>query len=386
MLNYARKSKYLNVKYLESLDYKAPFFLFDLKKIDENYRVLKKHLSNFTIFYAVKANSEPEIIDRLNKLGSSFEIASINELKLLKKVGVDVNNVIYSNPIKPWQMIEKTFKEGVYRYSFDSVVELQKLAKYAPGSSVYLRFIVNDQGSRFPLSRKFGADPQDIIPLMSMARDLGLVPYGLTFHVGSQSLNPKTWELAIKMAGEAMRELKQEDIEIKMLDIGGGFPADYGEDTPSISYIGQIINKAVEKYLPYKPKLIAEPGRSMVATSGVLVTSVIGRVERGGKNWLHMDVGAFNGMMETLETSNQFKYPISRLRKSNFKTKEARFTVTGPTCDSQDTMFYDIKLPHDTMVDDRICIFSAGAYTTTYASHFNGFEPPKRFFLGQEVK
>lgn len=380
MLKYAKKSKYLNVKYIERLEYITPYFLFDLKKIDSNYNALKKHLTNFTIFYAVKANSEPEIIHRLAKLGSNFEIASINELKMLKKAGISTDKIMYSNPVKPWPMIEQSFKMGINKFSFDSVVELQKIAKYAPGSSVYLRFSVSDQGSRFPLSKKFGADPQDILPLMAMARDLGLKPYGLTFHVGSQSLNPKTWELAIKMAGEAMRELERENIKIEMLDIGGGFPANYGTDEPSWAYIGQIIQKAIKKYLPYRVFLAAEPGRAIVADAAVLVTSVIGRAERGGQDWLHMDVGAFNGMMETLETGNRFKYPISRVRSAGARSKKSNFTLTGPTCDSQDTMFNEIILPNDTMVDDRICIFSAGAYTTTYASHFNGFEPPKRYF------
>lgn len=382
MLNNARKSKFLNVKYLERLDYETPFFLFDLQKIDINYKALKKHLSNFTIFYALKANSEPEIVKKLAELGANFEIASYKELLILKKAGVPIDRIMYSNPVKPWKMIQKCFKLGLNRFSFDSVFELQKLAQYAPGSKVYLRFSVNDQGSRFPLSKKFGAEPQDILPLMSMARDLGLQTYGLTFHVGSQSLNPKTWELAIKMSGEAMRELRREGIEIEMLDVGGGFPADYGTESPSWAHIGQIIQKAIKKYLPYDVKLVAEPGRALVADAGALVTSVIGRAERGGSNWLYLDVGAFNGMIETLETNNQMKYPVLRLRPAKPRAQKSNFTLTGPTCDSQDTMFYEMPLPHDTMVDDRLCIASTGAYTITYASSFNGFDPPKVIIRG----
>lgn len=374
----ARNNLTLSVESLESLKFRTPYFLFDLKKVEENYANLKKHLKNFTIFYAVKANSEPEIIRRLAKNGCNFEIASVGELKLLQKNNVNAADILYSNPIKPWQMIRSAYKQGVYRFAFDSVVELQKLAKYAPGASVYLRFMVNDQGSRFPLSKKFGAEPQDIVPLLTLARDLGLTPYGLTFHVGSQSLNPKTWELAIKMAGEAMRELKEKDIALSMLDIGGGFPASYGEDEPSLSHIGQVITAAVARFLPYKVRLFAEPGRSMVADTGVLVTSVTCRAERGGRNWLYLDVGAFNGMMETLETNNQFRYPVKVIGRS---AASNLFTLTGPTCDTQDTLFYDLRLPRDVMLDDRIAIFSAGAYTTTYASHFNGFGPPKVYFL-----
>lgn len=371
---------------LNRLEYETPYFLLDLAQVEHNYKMLSAALRKAQLFYAVKANSEPTLLRRLADLGSNFEVASFNELQILLRLGVTVDRVIYSNPVKPPLHIKRAFEKGLHRFAFDSSYELEKIAANAPGASVYLRFVVNDKDSTFPLSKKFGAEPQDALALMQYARTLGLVPYGLTFHVGSQSLNPRTWESAIIAAGNVMREMEQHDIRIDMLDLGGGFPANYGFETPSMTAIGMVINRAVKQYLPYKVALFAEPGRALAADTCALVASVIGKAERGSKTWLYLDVGAFNGMMETLETGNRFHYPIETSTSSNKHEDPGElglFTLTGPTCDTQDTMFYDLQLPKNISIGDCIYIFSAGAYTSTYASSFNGFGPPKTYYLQQ---
>lgn len=361
--------------------HQTPFFLIDLSKVEEAYRQLQTALRDAELFYALKANAEPQIIKRLAKLGAHFEIASVNELHLLLSLGVKAKDVNYSNPVKPWQQIKEAYHLGLRKFAFDSVGELEKLAQYAPGASVYLRFRVSDKGSTFPLSKKFGAETYNIKPLMKMAGELGLKPFGLTFHVGSQSHDPYRWDLAIQAAGEIMTELQAEGIKLTTLNIGGGFPANYGKGKPQLATIGRIVHSALKKYMPYSVQLAAEPGRAMVAEAGTLVTSVIGRTVRGRKHWLYLDVGAFSGMMETLETNNRFRYPITTSRRWTRHTKTTEFILTGPTCDPQDTMFYGVTLPFDLAVNDRLYIHSAGAYTIPYASTFNGFAIPEVFCI-----
>jgi ornithine decarboxylase len=370
-----------NKTLLAMAKHQTPFFLIDLTVIDQAYQRLHVALPEARICYALKANSEQKIIMRLAKLGAHFEIASVNELHLLLALGVSASHVIYSNPVKPWQHIKESFELGVRAFAFDSAGELDKLAQYAPGAEAYLRFRVSDKGSAFPLSKKFGAEAYNIKPLVHMAIERGLKLTGLAFHVGSQSHDPYRWAQAIQASGGIMRELQAEGITLKALNIGGGFPAHYGATEPSLETIGKVIRKAIKQYLPYKVDLIAEPGRALVAESATLVSSVIGRTVRGRKHWLYLDVSAFGGMMETLETSNRFVYPITSSLQVTPETRLASFTLTGPTCDPQDTMFYDVRLPYDISVNDKVYIHSAGAYTLPYASTFNGFPIPKVHYV-----
>jgi ornithine decarboxylase len=382
MISVKNRTNYFSQKYLNALEYRTPFFLYDLAKVAQNYGKFQSALKKAQIFYAVKANAEPALLHTLDNLGAGFEIASYNELRYLHQLGIKTNKIMYSNPVKPADQIKSAHELGVTKFAFDTIYELDKIAQNAPGTSVYLRFVVNDRDSTFPLSKKFGAEPQDAVSLMQYAQHLGLVPYGLTFHVGSQSINPRTWESAIQDAGDVMRQLEEQGIKIQMIDLGGGFPADYGEEIPSLVAIGMIINRAVKSYLPYQVTIAAEPGRAMVADTAVLVTSVMGKAERGNKNWLYLDVGAFNGMMESLETENNFRYPLTTSIDSETAGR-GTFTLTGPTCDTQDTLFYDIHLPRNLTIGDRVFIHSAGAYTSSYASSFNGFGPPKSYFVNK---
>ena len=232
---------------LATVKHSTPFFLVDLSKVTDAYKRLTEALPDTRLYYALKANAEPQIIKRLAHLGAYFEIASVNELRQLLELGVKARHINYSNPVKPWQQIKEAFELGVTKFAFDSVGELEKLAHYAPGSGVYLRFRVSDKGSTFPLSKKFGAETYNIIPLMRMARDLGLNPFGLTFHVGSQSHDPYRWQYAIEEAGEVMKELQAEGITLTTLNIGGGFPANYGKGEPALKTIGKIVHRAVKK-------------------------------------------------------------------------------------------------------------------------------------------
>jgi ornithine decarboxylase len=254
-------------------------------------------------------------------------------------------------------------------------MELNKISQCAPGSKVYLRLKVSDYGSVFPLSKKFGADETHAVALFGHATDLGLKPIGITFHVGSQSENPVTWENAIERTGVVIKLLKAAGFEIEMLDIGGGFPSKYVDETINFSTLAKTINNALSKHIPKNISLIAEPGRYIVADAAVMLTTVIGRLNRSGQNWLYLDVGVFQGLMESLEMDN-WKYPIFTLGDPT-PAMPHHFVITGPTCDAQDTIDIAVPLPADIDIGDKVCIGSTGAYTIVYGSNFNGFKTPK---------
>jgi ornithine decarboxylase len=372
----------LSPECLEVIDMPTPYLVTDLDTVADRHAAFTAALPGVRAFYAMKCNPSPEILSVLAGRGAGFEIASLGELRMLQRQGVEPADVLYSNPVKPPAHIAEAHAAGLWRFSFDSPNELTKIAQHAPGSAVYVRLCVDDRESVFPLSRKFGADPGDALDLMMLAQRLGLRPYGVTFHVGSQCGSPDAWRRAIGVAGELMSRLADEGIELGMLDLGGGFPARYVAEVPSIQAIADQINPALDE-LPYRPELIAaEPGRHLVAESAVMAAGVIGRERRGDENWLFADVGAYNGMMETLQTANGWHYPLWTSLSGHAEVPHLPFTVTGPSCDSSDTMFLNVLLPATIDVGDTLYIGSAGAYTLSYASAFNGFEPPTPLFVG----
>ncbi len=373
----------LHPRALAQVDVPTPYLLCDLGTIADRYRRLNETLPDVRVFYAMKCNSTQRVLQTLAALGSGFEVASVGELAMLQQIGVDPADVLFSNPIKPPAAIASAAAAGLWRFSFDSEGELRKLAEHAPGSAVYIRLRVDDSTSMFPLSRKFGAEAHEARALLSLARRLGLRPYGITFHVGSQCAATSTWRQAIAAVGRLMARLDDDGIRLEMLNIGGGFPARYGERIPSIEQIADAIWPAVEELLPYRPALLAaEPGRYLVAESSVLVASVLGREVRAGENWIYLDVGAYNGMMETQQTVNEWRFPLWTSRLDHASVAHLPFTVTGPSCDSSDTMFYGAALPSTIDIGDHLYIGTAGAYTLSYASTFNGFPVPTPLFVG----
>jgi ornithine decarboxylase len=368
---------------LAVVDAPTPYLVTDLDTVARRLAAFTAALPGVQPFYAMKCNSSPEILRTIAARGGGFEIASLGELRTLQALGVDPAGVLYSNPVKPTRHIAEAHRAGLWRFSFDSPNELRKLAEHAPGSAVYLRLRVDDSSSVFPLSRKFGAEPADARELMLLARRLGLRPYGVTFHVGSQCGSPAAWRTAIGLVGALMTELSADGIHLEMIDIGGGFPARYVTGAPSIEAIGAMVNPALDELLPYLPGVLAaEPGRHLVAESAVMAAGVIGREVRGGENWLFLDVGAYNGMMETVQTPDGWDYPLWTSLAGHAELPQLPFTVTGPSCDSSDTMFHGVRLPATVDVGDTLYIGSAGAYTLSYASAFNGFEPPTPLFIG----
>jgi ornithine decarboxylase len=316
-------------------------------------------------------------------MGGSFEVASLAELQMAETAGADPADLLFSNPVKAPAHIAAAAEAGLYRFAFDSAAELEKIAAHAPGASVFVRLRVDDDASLFPLSRKFGASAEAAGDLLLRAADLGLVPYGITFHVGSQCTNPMAWERAVEDCGAVLRRLARAGLRLEMLNLGGGLPARYTTPVPELSLITAVIGAALDR-LPYRPPLLAaEPGRYLVAESGVLAASVIGVDDgRGGERWVYLDVGGYNGMMEAVQTGGRWHFPLLTSRADHFQAAAVPTTVTGPSCDSSDTLFYGALLPGTLAVGDRVYIGTAGAYTTSYASSFNGFAPPGLLAVG----
>jgi ornithine decarboxylase len=351
---------------------RTPELVIDLDAVAEAYRSITSGLPGIAVHYATKCNPHPDVVRRLHGLGSRFEIASAAELELLESLGVAPAEVLYSNPVKPTAHIARAFRAGVWRFAFDSSDEIAKLAEVAPGAAVVVRLSSPRTRSDVPSEGKFGVDPEAAVALMRAARDRGLRPYGVAFHVGSQMLAPDAWSRPLRAVGWVMERLAEHDVRLSMVDLGGGFPARYAASPLPLAEYATVIRAGLAA-LPYRVEAVIEPGRAVVAEAGTLVASVIGTALRGGARWAHLDVGAFNGLMESLETGNRLRFPVWDSRDSAHRD---RFHLTGPTCDSQDTILFDVELSADLSVGDHVYLGSTGAYTTVYASTFNGFEVP----------
>ena len=375
------RSSRLSPAALGKLDHPTPYLLMDLDAVEGAYHAITDALPDVTIRYATKCNPDPRILRRLHTAGSAFEIASCSELQTLIGLGVRAEDVIFSSPVKPWEHIREAARAGVWRFAFDSTSELDKLAEHAPGAAVYVRLATGRPASTVPSEGKFGVGGGQAVELMRHARSLGLHPYGIAYHVGSQMADPTAWEDATRRAAAVLRALQARGITLRMLNIGGGFPARYADPVPDLADYGARIRRAVQRHLPYPIQLCAEPGRALVAEAGVLVATVIGTAERAGRSWVHLDVGAFNGMMETLLTQNRLIYPLADSRATD---ERCSYHVTGPTCDSQDTMFFGVSLSRGLVPGDQVYISTAGAYTTCYASTFNGFTAPTTHCLPEQ--
>lgn len=376
------QNKWISI--LKNLDYPTPFKITDLSILQNRVKTLKELLPRVEIFYATKSNSDRRVIEALDKLVAGYDIASLGEFNQLNQQGVDPSKMLYSNPVKVPEHIKKTYAHGVKFFAYDSLDEIKKLAKYAPGANCYLRVKVSDYGSKFPLSKKFGIDPLHAVAYVGMALDHGLKANGLTFHVGSQSENLHTWQVALETCGEIIKRLNSAGIKIDFLNIGGGFPATYTEKISSVKQVAKAINRSIDKYIPQGIRIVAEPGRFVSAEASVIVSSVIGREHRGSGEWLFLDMGVFQGLIEPLEI-RKWRYPIF----TNYGRKAAvfgqPFVLTGPTCDAYDTIGFDYMLPSNIKYGDKIYIGATGAYTNVYESTFNGFLPPKSYYIESDV-
>lgn len=353
----------------------TPFLLMDTELIRVKARRFKASMPRVHPHYAVKANPHPEVLKVLIEEQCSFEIASIAELELLRSLDVPAPQIFYSNPIKSREYLEIAAKTGVEWYVVDSVDELHKIISVKPDAKLYVRVETQNLGSDWPLTGKFGATLPECKSIIADAVELKADLAGVTFHVGSQCRNVDNWHVGIDNAKMVFDLMQEAGLTPRLLNIGGGYPVRHVKPIPSIEKIGERVNLAIAD-LPDSVRVIAEPGRYLVSDCAYLICRVVGTATRTGTRWIYLDGGVFGGLMETLEG---FQYEVYTDRDST----EIPCTVAGPTCDSLDVMMRDEMLPEDLKEGDYVYIPNAGAYTTAYASTFNGFPLPEVVVIGQ---
>lgn len=361
----------------------TPFLVIDTNYVKENYKKLRNSIKNVEIFYAVKANSHISILETLRDLGSSFDAASKGEIIKLMDLGISTKKISFGNTIKKESDIKFAWDNGVEYFAIDSEMEVEKIARNAPGAKVYGRLSMSSNDSDWPLSGKFGTDADHLIEILKYAKRKGLKPYGVSFHVGSQSYNKYKWKEAILNASEVFEKLHKEKIDLKMLNLGGGIPVKHTKPVPEVEEIGEIINESINEYLGWVKglRVLSEPGRSMVGNAGIIASRVLLRSRKGTQNWVFLDTGVFHGLMETIEN---FRYEIMVEGKENAETMN--MTLAGPTCDSVDTIYDEIELPINIEYNDIVYIMNTGAYTSEYATNFNGIEPIKVYTITELEK
>ena len=361
----------------------GPCLVLDLDIVRDNYLAFARAMPDTRIFYAVKANPAPEVLSLLADLGSSFDTASVPEIEMALAAGATPDRISYGNTIKKERDVARAHALGVDLFAVDSIEEVDKIARAAPGARVFCRILTDGKGAEWPLSRKFGCSVAMAEGVLIHADALGLKAYGVSFHVGSQQTRFKSWDEALRQAAKIFRTLGERGITLQMVNLGGGFPARYLKPVPGVKNYAQAIRISLGKHFGNAiPETIIEPGRGMVGDAGAIKAEVVlvaKKDESDRHRWVYLDIGKFGGLAETMEEA--IRYPILTSRDDDEK---APCVIAGPTCDSADVLYektpYD--LPVTLTVGDEVLIDKAGAYTTTYATvAFNGFAPLKSYVI-----
>jgi ornithine decarboxylase len=360
----------------------TPCLIVDLDVVEENYRTLEAALPEALIYYAIKANPAPAILTLVAGLGGSFDCASVPEIEMALAAGATPDRISYGNTIKKKADVARAFQLGVRLFAFDCEAELAKIGEVAPGSRVFCRILTSGEGAEWPLSRKFGCDLPMAKDLLRRARDFGVVPWGVSFHVGSQQKDPGQWDGPIAEVARLFRELEEEGVVLGMINLGGGFPTRYRTAILGPAVYGRAIHASLVRHFGNNmPVAIIEPGRGLVGDAGVIHTEVVlisRKSANDDKRWVYLDIGKFGGLAESMDEAIQ--YPIHSDRTGAAEP----VIIAGPTCDSADVIYErcDYRLPADLQIGDRLEIRSTGAYTTTYSAvAFNGFAPLASYYV-----
>ncbi|MFC1666478.1 type III PLP-dependent enzyme [Candidatus Omnitrophota bacterium] len=353
--------------------HRSPFMLIRKSVLEKQYRRFRKHLPDVMPYYAIKANPDPRIIKTFVKLGSGFDVASATEMKHVLRLGASSSKIIFANTIKSNEDIESARRRKVRLMTFDNESELYKLAKYCPNARVLVRIKVANEGSVVELSLKFGADSDQAFFLLRKAKALGLVPAGVSFHVGSQSTNVENYLQALELSANIFREAKKNGLPLKIMDIGGGFPIQHFDNEIGINFerMTSQIKKQMKELFDRNVKFIAEPGRFFAGPAGILVTQVIGRTFRNNKNYYYINDGIYGDFSGIV--FDHCRYEFKTLRRG----QKFLSALAGPTCDSLDTLSMNEEIP-ELYVGDVIYVKNIGAYSCASATPgFNGFPPAK---------
>ena len=355
----------------------TPLFIIDHNKIKKNYRIFKKNLPRVQCYYAVKANSDPEIIKTLFNEGSSFDVASYNEfvqiyeyLKHFEEKDKEFfiwDKIIFSNTIKDRETLRK-IKRYKPLVTYDNGDELKKIKEHCDTAGLVLRLKVPDTGSQVEMGSKFGAEPGDANNLIRQAFDAGLVVEGLSFHVGSQCTNFDNYTAALAITSDIFQDARKKGYNLKIVDIGGGFPVPYDAQVPKFEKLAKLINAECQRLFPEDIEIIAEPGRFLVATAAMLMTEIIGKARRGGKIFFYINDGVYHTFSGVV-----YDHWIPNFNSFRQGKKEV-CAVVGPTCDSFDKISLSVPLPGRLEIGDYLYTENIGAYSIASSTKFNGFD------------
>lgn len=363
-------------EYLDRAAPATPCLVIDLRTIRERYAELSAAMPGAALYYAVKAGPAPEVVALLVELGAHFDVASPPEIDLCLAQGARPDRISYGNTIKKRADIRYAYDRGVRLFTTDSEADLEAIAELAPGASVFCRVMLADTGSLTPFGHKFGCAPEMAADLLAKAPRLGLVPAGVSFHVGSQQLNPHAWDQGIAQAGEITAKLAAGGVELAMLNIGGGLPGSYTQVAPPLSEYAEAITSSLARHFERTPRLVMEPGRFLVSDAGLLRSQVV-LVSRKSivddHRWVYLDVGRYNGLAET-----ENEYITYLLATPGHGGERGPVHLAGPTCDGDDVIYQRnvYRMPLSLRAGDFVDFLSTGAYTASYSSiAFNGFAP-----------
>lgn len=360
----------------------SPIYIVSRSRIIENYRRLDRLLPAVHLFYAVKANPQPEILRLLCGAGADFDVASRGEILAAVAAGANPReNLIFADTVKDPKQIAYANSIGLDDFTFDNASEIRQIARHAPGTHVLVRLRVSNRGSLAHLSEKFGAPPGEAVDLLELARESGLAPRGVSFHVGSQCLDPGRYAEALELARGVFDRAAQRGIDLEMIDIGGGLPVSFDPEPIDLEPFCRRIVESYTRLFGSRVALVAEPGRAIVGDAAILVTRVISESVRDGRPWLYFDDGTYGSFLETLLYG--VRYPL----RTNTRGAVLPYVLAGPTCDSIDVFsrgagggIEPVALP-EMHVDDLLIAGTMGAYTFSEATRFNGFEPPAFVFV-----
>ena len=373
----------------------TPLFIIDHDVIRENYRTFKRHLPRVQAYYAVKANSNQEIIRTLFDEGASFDVASYNEfmqvyehIRHFEKKDKDFyiwDKIIFSNTIKDCDTLKK-----IRRYkplvTYDNADELKKIKEHCDTAGVVLRLKVPDVGSQVEMSSKFGAEPGDAHTLIEQAANIGLVVEGLSFHVGSQCTMFDNYTAALDIVSQVFHDARKRGHNVNIVDIGGGFPVPYDSRVPQFKKLARVINSELARLFPDDIEIIAEPGRFMVATAAVLVSEIVGKARRDGKVFYYINDGVyhtFSGVVYDHWIPNFHAFTSENPQDKAGATEIC--AVVGPTCDSFDKISLSEQLPADLRIGDYLYTENIGAYSIASSTRFNGFEGAKVLNVNNQI-
>ncbi len=353
----------------------TPYLVLDVGLAVERCRGLAAALPGTAVHYAVKANPDPVLLAALAGAGARFDVASPAEVRAALGAGARAEHLVYSNPVKKRADIVSAAQDGVRLFVVDSPEETVKVAEAAPGCSVLVRLATSGAGSDWSLSRKYGCAASEALSILVAADRLGLDAAGLSFHVGSQQRDPAAWDAPIRTAAALFAQARRRHgLTLRVLDLGGGFPAALEGSCPEVAAYGEAVEAALSTHFGTdRPHTLIEPGRAVVGDAGTLVASVIAVLNRGPRRWVYLDVGVFTGLVETLDEA--IRYPV---RTSADGGPTGPCVLAGPTCDSADVLYEQtpVDLPLALAEGDTVELLATGAYTSCYSTvGFNGFAP-----------